>query len=297
MAMPSFTSDTNRLLALSGSMENLLVSNNSRAMQTLQAKLSPGYYFRAASLIIDALKNNPHCCTILIATGFPVGEFYETDGPVGAISLYAALKKLGATPIILCPASMYQEINADYDSEPFPVNITLETQMSFAQNLMDQYQPEILIAIEAAGMAKDGDYYNMHGEVISEYVPGFDQLFKYTEAPTIGIGDGGNEIGMGKLHNAIQEELSIIPSNTSCDELLLADVSNWGGHALAVLLGSFVNKDLLADFDNDKALNYFVNKGSMDGITGRAEPSEDGLSAENGQKMIMQLRHICGFSR
>ncbi len=291
--------DKNKLKKISQSIENLLVQKNTRGMRTLQQALAAGYYFRAALLLLNAIQANANNCTIFIATGFPVGSTdetsYETDGPAGAISLYMALKQLGASPILLCPASLYQSIHLDYDAEPYPVNITLETQSDFARSLFDQYQPKVLIAIEAAGMAKDGDYYNMRGEVISDHAPGFDKLFIDAGIPTIAIGDGGNEIGMGNLHDLIQTELSIIPSNTGCDELLIADVSNWGGHGLALMLGACVEQDFLQDFDNQKSLSYFIQKGSLDGITGTSQCTEDGFPPNEGQQLVSQLKAACGF--
>ena len=56
---------------------------------------------------------------------------------------------------------------------------------------------------------------------------------------TIGIGDGGNEIGMGKLHQRVVEHVqngATIASIVPADHLITAGVSNWGGSALAAAL-------------------------------------------------------------
>ena len=56
---------------------------------------------------------------------------------------------------------------------------------------------------------------------------------------TIGIGDGGNEIGMGKVRQRVIDYIEngpIIASNVSTDQLITAGVSNWGGSALAAAL-------------------------------------------------------------
>jgi hypothetical protein len=39
---------------------------------------------------------------VLIGTGFPVADSFETDGPIGAIALYDCLQALGAQPLIAC---------------------------------------------------------------------------------------------------------------------------------------------------------------------------------------------------
>ena len=83
-----------------------------------------------------------------------------------------------------------------------------------------------MISIERPGLAADGRYYNMRCEDISERCFFFDPFINSATCPTIGIGDGGNEIGMGNIAAALWK-LDIRPSVTCCDELLVADVSNW----------------------------------------------------------------------
>ena len=79
-------------LELSKAIEDVLVSRNVRNMQVAQAALEPGYYLRAASFLRGCSGN------IIIGTGFPVADTFETDGPVGAIALYRVLEALGASP-------------------------------------------------------------------------------------------------------------------------------------------------------------------------------------------------------
>ena len=54
---------------------------------------------------------------------------------------------------------------------------------------------------------------------------------------TIGIGDGGNEIGMGKIpHETIVKNIpngDLIHCRVPTDHLIVAGVSNWGAYALA----------------------------------------------------------------
>src|SRR5579872_2223568 len=56
-------------------------------------------------------------------------------------------------------------------------------------------------------------------------------------AKTIGIGDGGNEIGMGKIpHETIIKNITngdLIHCRVPTDYLIVAGVSNWGAYALA----------------------------------------------------------------
>ena len=85
-------------LDFSQCVENILVARNPRHMKTAQAALQPGYYLRAARQLRDISGK------VIIATGFPVGDTFETDGPVGAIALYDTLEALGAEVHLACAA-------------------------------------------------------------------------------------------------------------------------------------------------------------------------------------------------
>ena len=67
---------------------------------------------------------------------------------------------------------------------------------------MAETKPSVLIAIERCGFTSDKKYRNMHGNDISEYNARVDYLFS-DDTPSVGIGDGGNEIGMGNLEQEI----------------------------------------------------------------------------------------------
>ena len=57
---------------------------------------------------------------------------------------------------------------------------------------------------------------------------------------SIGIGDGGNEIGMGKIRSMVSSSQIPNASTIACviptDHLLAASVSNWGGYALVAAM-------------------------------------------------------------
>ena len=74
-----------------------------------------------------------------------------------------------------------------------------QTSAREAQLDSDEYQPTLVISIERPGMAADGHYYNMRGENISARCASFDYFLTLANCPTIAIGDGGNEIGMGNV--------------------------------------------------------------------------------------------------
>lgn len=274
-------------ISLSTKIEDLLVARNPRGMRTLQAALVPGYYLRAAQLLLSAKG------TVLIGTGFPVAGTYETDGPVGAIALYRALETLGAKPVLVCGAPLADAISSDYRVHKISVGDPAVSKLE-AANALQQYQPSLVISIERPGMAADGKYYNMRGEDISTVCASFDYFLSLTNCPTIGIGDGGNEIGMGNVASTL-EQLNIIPSATCCDELVIADVSNWAAHGVIAMLSVLLQQDMLLGWDNLATLQYLSERGSVDGVTRENSLTEDGLGADISEKLIKDLRRLGGF--
>ncbi len=274
-------------LALSKAIENLLVERNLRGMKQIQSVLTAGYCLRAA----QALKNLTG--NILIGTGFPVVDTFETDGPVGALILYKALEILGALPVLVCCQSLAQAFAKDYRVHAINRGNNAQVQQQ-ALTALNYYDPQAIISIERPGLAVDGCYYNMRGEDISARAACFDYFLTQASCPTIAIGDGGNEIGMGKV-KAKLAELDIIPAITSCDELIVADVSNWGVYGILAFLSVWSKHDLLAETCPTDILKYLSKLGSVDGVTRKNELTEDSLPASEGIAVITQIRAMIGF--
>ncbi|XP_022085975.1 D-glutamate cyclase, mitochondrial-like isoform X5 [Acanthaster planci] len=98
-----------------------------------------------------------------------------------------------------------------------------------------------LLAIERSGKAEDGGYYTMKAIDVGRLVGGIDWLFlaaaDLPKVHTSGIGDGGNELRMGKVRDMVHLDIPQGPTITcsvASDFLLTAGVSNWGGYAVAV---------------------------------------------------------------
>ncbi len=275
-------------LTLSIEIENALVARNLRGMQVAQAALQPGYYLRAARSLQDRRG------TILIGTGFPVADTFETDGPVGAIALYDALAVLGAEPVLACAAPLSNCLADRRRVLALKARDAAQAEIE-AGEVLARIQPQAVVSIERPGLSEDGRYYNMRGEDITGRSGFFDAYITRADCPTIAIGDGGNEIGMGNIGEAIRT-LDITAAVTGCDELLVADVSNWGAYGLIALLALWDGRDLLADVAPLDILRYLCAHGSVDGVTRESTLTEDGLDASEGQKIINQLRYLTGFA-
>jgi len=277
----------NEDLALSQTIEDILVARNPRGMKTVQSHLQPGYCARAAQMLQNCSGN------ILIGTGFPVVKTFETDGPVGAIAMYEAFEKLGATPTIVCGRPLSLALAARFRVHEIRVG-DHDRREHEACDALEHYQPDAIISIERPGQAADGGYYNMRGESISEYTACFDSFMNLSDCPTIGIGDGGNEIGMGNVEAALRN-LDIVPAITTCDELIVTDVSNWGAYGIISFLSLWNQRDLLAEIVPLDILRYISELGSVDGVTRVNQLTEDGLDASEGVSVLRELRHACGF--
>jgi len=280
------------LESMSIAIEEALVAHNYRGMASVRPALTEGYCLRAARTLFNAKG------VVLIGTGFPVATpnstTFETDGPLGAIALYHALEAIGSKPYIVCGAPLSEALKEDYRV----VDLKLgkhDAQEQEATNILESLKPNVVLSIERPGQADDGHYYNMRGENISAGAACFDSVMNLATCPTIAIGDGGNEIGMGNITNALKD-LDIVAATTKCDELLVADVSNWGGYALIAMIGRLANKDLLAEFSPIEVLQYLSALGSVDGVTRLNQLTEDGQGAEVGDALILQLRQLSGFS-
>ena len=274
---------------LSKAIEQLLVARNLRHMQLARAALQPGYYLRAAGLLRDL--NG----AVIISTGFPVSDTFETDGPVGAMALYGALMALGARPMIACSAPLSRALGQQYQVLELTVS-DIDAARSVADSQLRELQPQAIVAIESPGLAADGRYYNMRGEDITARCMPFDAFIGQATCPTIAIGDGGNEIGMGNIGSALTG-LDIRTSITGCDELLVADVSNWGAYGLIAFLALWARKDLLAAIDPVALLSFLSARGSVDGVTRANTLTEDGLHVDEGLSVIAQLHQLTEISR
>lgn len=257
----------------------------------------PGDLASAAEALVKSRR-------VMILTGFCVRSAMkgETDGPPGAVSLAGALKALGKEVVLVTDRFSGDLLEAGLEAKGLDVPVACVERdgvQATARLLMDRHRPDHLVSIERTGRAADGNSYSMRGEVLSDLIPQLDCFFEEASGrgiPTTAIGDGGNEIGMGKISKALRTAVykgQVIWSETSCDHLIVASVSNWGAHALAAALGILQGKRLLHDADTEKAvLAAIVAAGSVDGCTRENVMTVDGLTLEENLNVVESLRAV-----
>ena len=196
-----------------------------------------------------------HADRVAVTTGFPVCEDQEvkeeTDGLPGALSICQALLVLGKDVTLLCDSSTYQLYQSCIDHMTSlgalknPIDVLSYSAASELVKSTEGGTPpwDVLLAIERAGRNKQGSHCTMSGRTVE--VEPMDDIFvslnSHPLVSTICIGDGGNELGMGKVYDKVVEHIpkgDIIACETACDYVVAAGVSNWAG--LAISLGLYV---------------------------------------------------------
>ena len=221
-------------------IEDIILDRDRRGISHLRPHLPSDYATQAAQLILD----NPG--TVIVVTGFYILDagFAETDGPPGAVVIGSALNQLGYKVVHVTDryaTEIMDKTGGDYSSVvEFPITDD-DASAEFARDLISELNPSALVAIERCGLTDEGKYRNMRGRDITDYNARIDHLF-HSNVQSVGIGDGGNEIGMGNLAEEVTqvESLVKIPCITQTTKLMLASVSNWGGYGLAAALSALV---------------------------------------------------------
>lgn len=269
---------------LSDRIEAMLVARNHRGMADVREQLAPGYLLRAAQRISASSGR------VYILTGFPVGDSFETDGPAGAMALYRLCQHLGSDPVILSDAQVVEALRNDFNCLSLPNSRDDAASAGAAADMLyGAHPPELFISIERPGSAADGRCYNMAGHDITGRCCDAEPYLVKANCPTIAIGDGGNELGMGKVLDSLSK-LNIQPAVSTCDELVVADVSNWAAYTLCAVTRWLTDPEARTEHHIQEDLEYLVARGAIDGVTGDATPTEDGFSAEEG-KRLMQAVH------
>lgn len=170
----------------------------------------------------------------------------ETDGLGGMAHLAAGLAHCGIPVTVITDAPCSKAVWAV--TAELPASVALEvvsvsdaSVRSLRERLSEGDRPLThLIAIERVAPGSDGKPHREHGWDMSADTAPLHLLFEEDgwRRPwvTIGIGDGGNEIGMGALPmEIVSQDIpngALVAATTSTDHLIVAGVSTWGGYGL-----------------------------------------------------------------
>jgi hypothetical protein len=282
------------------------------------------YY--AAKGLVERVKPGD---TVILTTGFYVARWLqpETDGPPGIAALARILNVgLEATPIFVVGEKFkgivsacvrgagLREFNLDevkYASRRFAV-VKFPVKESAAEKeadrLLNLLNPSALISLETPGRNIKGVHHSMMGLDISPVTAKVDLMFQKARSKgifTIGIGDGGNEIGMGNIRDTIEKHVwlatecrcpcgSGTASAIETDVLIPAYTSNFGGYGLEAAIALLLDEaELMHDGAEEKRiLDEGARAGMMMSPWGLTSTGVDQLPEVIGVRVVELLRYM-----
>ena len=276
-------------------LEDIILEHDKRGIAPLRQSIPSDYLNRSAEIVLSNVGK------VFITTGFYIltAGTIETDGPPGAIALGNGLEKLGYEVVYITDsyASKFLDEYRSHKSRliDFPI-CSDEESGKYSKTLLAEEKPSILISIERCGRSHDGLYRNMRNLSITEYTAQIDRLFDLHNT-TIGIGDGGNEIGMGNVYKAVEKSAQLVedPAITKVSELVISSVSNWGGYGLLAQLSQATGINLLPNIvDEKEMIEGMVNLGAVDGVTGKSVYQVDGFELNQNAIILDNLAKELG---
>lgn len=257
--------------------------------------------------------------------GLPQGE---TDGPLGAAALVRALDiGVGAKPILVTEERNAPPIVAAVQAagvtiveeewfgerphaallEIFPAG--LEAGRQKAAELFERFAPKAIIFVEKAGPNDQMMYHSILGTGRSPDIMAnvfcLVDIAQERNILTIGIGDGGNEIGFGKIREEAQEiqpygKVCRCPcqggviTTTATEVLVVAAISNWGAYGVVANLAfQLGNVEIIQPPEVELfMLQACVMAGGHDGVYASQTLYVDGTSAAVQQALVTMLRML-----
>jgi hypothetical protein len=310
--------------------------------EAARAKQGAPLTYLAAKGLLDNVKKGDYVILLSGAGISPWLEWGETDGPTGIASLARALSfGLGANPVYvgnekeLGPViaagvaagvtvldreaiEVYKRKNTAL-SVPFPLGE--EGARQKALEIMDGFNPSAVIGVEKHAPNPVGVWHSAAGQAISgdtqPHVHHIVDEAKKRGVFTLGIGDGGNEIGYGLIRDEANEIYRRAYGKTcqcgcgggeataaATDVLISAAVSNWGAYGVSAVLAYMLGDPMvLQDADTERRMvEAMAAKGAAAAGLGASLPIVDGTSAAVQQAIVTILQEIvhnglrsCGF--
>jgi hypothetical protein len=267
--------------------------------------------------------------TVIITTGFVVPPWIEaeTDGPVGASTLARSINLAwDLVPVVVTEPSSVPKMsslmqfaglrvkefskvkNAPRRSCVEGFTLDAETARREAEKLLARVSPAAVISIEKASPNSKGVFHSGVGVDVSSLSSKVDALIYHAREvgiPTIGVGDAGNEIGMGCIEMEVRE---LLPTGKDCgcpchggvasavatDSLIVTGTSNWGGAALEALISFYLKSpELLHDGSMEEHLiQKAAELGYINPASGLAEPGVDAIPASVHRSVIKILNFV-----
>lgn len=268
---------------------------------------------------------------VYIMTGFVLRPFQkaEMDGIVSSALLCRALvKAFGAKPVIICPEDNYEAVKKlapsvglhlfeDMDTlREIPVSMgvicfTKDASQAAAQAdaIIAKAKPSAVISIECPGANEKGVYHNATGLDVTALEAKQDVLFEKLQAMgvlNIAIGDLGNEIGMGTIHDTLETYIPYaaggacrcgcgggIAVKTKADNIITATVSDWGCYAMIAALAYLLeDPDIMHTPEQERKSMETASSSGMIDMYGWLIPAIDGFGLEINLPIVQLMQEM-----
>jgi hypothetical protein len=184
--------------------------------------------YQAAKGLVERVKPGD---PVIFLTGWylPMYMIGENDGPPGSAGLARAINfGLSGTPIVYSEAGHLDIIKASFRGAGFRVEEDLKEarkvlrrvyvdaplsplmdekkSLEIVRRLLDELQPAAVIAVEKSSPNAAGLNHSLPGRDLTPINGKYHLMFEEARKRgilTIGCGDGGNEIGMGNVHEEL----------------------------------------------------------------------------------------------
>jgi hypothetical protein len=297
-----------------------------------RAKQGAPLTYLAAQGLLDNVKKDDYVILLAGAGISPWLEWGETDSPTGIASLARAVSfGLGARPVYvgnekeLGPViaagiaagitvldkeavEVYKRKNTAL-SVPFPLGEKGAKEK--ALSILDEFKPTAILGVEKHAPNSVGVWHSAAGQAIDgETQPHVHHIVeegKKRGVFTVGIGDGGNEIGYGLIReeaNAIYEQSFGVLCQCGCgggeatacatDVLVSTSVSNWGAYGVAAVLAYMLEDPfILQNADTERRMvEAMAQAGAVEATYALSIPWVDGTSPEVQQAVVTMMHGV-----
>jgi hypothetical protein len=297
-----------------------------------RAKQGAPLTYLAAQGLVDRVKRDDYVLLLAGAGVSPWLEWGETDSPTGIASLARALSfGLGARPVYvgnekeLGPViaagvaagitvldkeavEVYRRRNTAL-TVPFPLGE--KGARAKALEILDEFEPSAILGVEKHAPNSVGVWHSASGQAISgETQPHVHHIVeegKERGVFTVGIGDGGNEIGYGLIRdevNDIFKQSFGVYCQCGCeggeatmcaaDVLVSASVSNWGAYGVSAMLAYMLEDPfVLQDADTERRMvEAMAQAGAVEATYALSIPWVDGTSLEVQQAVVTMMHGV-----
>ena len=298
-----------------------------RLYEKARAKQGKPLSLQAAQKLVEQVNEGDYVIFLTGAGGPPFLPKGEVDGLLGSAGLARAIDLgLKGKPIFLCEEWIMEPLKASCEAAGISIldkknfeaqahrgmilNLPVDDQeaVELAENLLDEYSPAAVIAIEKLGPNVKGVIHSALGtDVTATHGKAHHIVNKARERGvlTIGMGDAGNEIGFGLIEEDVRK---IVPYGNKCrcpcemgiadttkvDVLLSVGVSNWGAYGIEACMAVLLEEpDLLHTSEMQLRMHEdCVRAGASDGVYASQVLYDDGISAKTHQSIINILHMI-----